>query len=77
MNIIRANLKSIIILLLVILGVAVTVYLVKNPQILKSRADVEGLNVTDKNGNSVTKVEGKFTTTSDHIKIGVQDINKF
>lgn len=76
MDIIKKNTKSIIILVLVILGLVITVYLVKNPQIFKSRADVDALSVTADDGSPVTVEPGKFTTTSGHIKIGIQDLKK-
>lgn len=76
MNLTGANFKTIIISALVILGLVVTVYLVKNPKIFKSKAGAEALNITTSDGQTVPQVvPGKFTTTSDHIKIGVQDIN--
>lgn len=80
MNLIKFNLRSIIILVLVGLGLIVTIYLVRNPQIFKSRADASRLKVSDKDGNPVSWVcenndtsKCKFTTTSDQITIGVQD----
>ena len=79
MKLIKANLRSIIILVLVVLGLIVTIYLVKNPQIFKSRADSSRFQITDKDGNNVPYDGSKFTTISDHITVGIQEeaVNKW
>lgn len=71
MDIIKTNLKSIIISVLIITGLVVTVYLIKNPKIFKSHADEASLNIKTADDKPVEQVNGVFTTTSDHIKIGV------
>lgn len=73
MNLIKANLKSIIILGLVVLGLLVTIYLVKNPTIFKSRADSNKFQITGSNGNEAQFVDNQFTTTADHVTVGIRE----
>ena len=77
MNLIRTNLRTIIILALLVLGLIVTLYLVKNPQVFKSRADATKFQITGRDGTEANYENGKFTTTSDHITIGIKDILQF
>lgn len=72
MDLIKKKYKSIIIISLLLLGLFVTVYLVKNPQIFKSRANADRFQVIDGDGNQVSYENGKFVTTSDHITVGIQ-----
>lgn len=80
MNLITTNLKSIIILAVVVLGLLVTVYLVKNPQIFKSRADASKFQITGSDGKSADYVcedndrsKCKFTTAAERITVGIQE----
>ncbi len=73
MNLIKGNFRSIIIVVLIVLGLLVTVYSVKNPQIFKSRADSSRFQVKGSDGSEVLFENDKYTTSSDHITIGIQD----
>ena len=64
------------IVVLILIGLVVTLYLIKNPKIFRSKAGAEALNITTSDGQKVEQVEGKFTTNSNHIKIGIQDLNR-
>lgn len=77
MKYIRTNLKSIIIVVLLLAGLAVTLYLVKNPQIFKSRAGADAIKITTPDGLKLEKREdGKYYTNSDQIQIEVQDFDR-
>lgn len=72
--------KPIIILLLLLIGIAVSVYLVQNRQVLKSRAGSEvgnGLRVSNEDGSEV-KYDGNNTwrTNTTHNEINIEDLQQ-
>lgn len=72
--------KSIIILILLLLGIAVSVYLVQTRQIVKSRAGSavgDGLRVSNEDGKEVI-YEGNNTwkTNSTHNEINIEDLQQ-
>lgn len=71
----KKNLRSIIITLLLLAGLAAAVYLVQTQKIFKSRANVDQLRVTTSDGAQVQKENNQFTTISDTIRIEVPDIS--
>lgn len=79
MELIRTNIKSIIIALLLILGVVVTVYLAQQRQILKSRAVDDAstlIEITDEQGNQLqpeSPGSSNFKTNSRNLRIQVKD----
>lgn len=79
MSFIKANLKSIIILFLILVGIVVGVYLVQVKHIFKSRAftDVnEAFEVTDDQGNSLQDKCGgdRCEVESLRVNIKIKDI---
>lgn len=73
MQYIKANLKAVIIVSLLLLGLTLAVLLVQRPQIFRSRADVGNiLEVTNEEGNPIRFEEGVFKTNSDTVKINLK-----
>lgn len=77
------NLKSLIITIIIILGLGVSLYLIKNPKIFKSHANAKfeyenAIQVTDDNNQPLKyKSDGQYELTSQKVKISVKDPNKF
>ncbi len=69
----KINLKAVLIIGLLSVGLAVTVLLVQNQQIFRSRANADALIITGNNGDNVN-VEGshKFNTEADSITISIK-----
>lgn len=77
------NVKSALMIILLIIGIVVSVILIKRPQILKSRASARfdytnALQVTDENNQPLKMIaEGQYEYTSTNVRISVKDPNKF
>ncbi len=80
MEILRSNLKSIIIVSLLVLGLVTVVLLVQKQQIFKSKAAADinvALHVTDDQGNPLEYQGGNtYKTNSTNIKIGIKDLEQ-
>lgn len=66
MEYIRKNLKSLLIVFFLILGLAVGMYLVKNPKIFRSKANdkpADSLKVSDSNGENIEKLNNPEEAT--------------
>lgn len=77
MDVLRTNWKKVLPLIIILIGLMVIVVLVRKPQVFKSRADATKFQVTGRDGSEASYENGKFTTTSDHITIGIKDLSKF
>lgn len=81
MEFIKKNLKSILIVIVIFGGLIVSLVLIQNPTIFKSKAaeniDYPGaLNITDSSGQELTyKGEGVYIIKGDKIKIGVKNFS--
>ncbi len=70
------SLKQIIILILIILGLILGLYLVKQPQIFKSRATTniyDAFDITDDQGNKIYCSDNICTTHSLNINLKITD----
>ena len=82
MNNAAVSKKSVIILLLLLIGIIVSLTLIKNPTIFKSKAaaDIDypsALNITDEQNQQLNyKGEGVYIIKDNKIKIGVKDFDK-
>lgn len=73
----RFNFKSILIIVILLIGLVGGVYLVQFPQILKSKASAKAFQVNNLDGIPIERNEdGSFTTGADRVKIKVLDINE-
>lgn len=77
MDFIRQNLKIIVLVAVLIIGLVVAIVLVQTKQVFKSRASTEGYSATASDGSEVVRQEdGTFSTTSDSVRIEVGDLEK-
>lgn len=80
MDLVKAKQKSIIIVILLLLGLIVGVYLVQKQQVIKSKAGSDvgsGIRVSNEDGKEV-KYEGNNTwrTNTTYIEISIDDLNQ-
>lgn len=66
--------KSVLIIIILLAGLIITLVLIKNPKIFKSKAGAEALNITTQDGQPVPQIEGRFKTSSERIRIGIQNL---
>lgn len=82
MEFIKKNLKPILIIALIFAGLIVSLILIKNPTIFKSKAaaDIDypgALNITDSYNQPLKyKGEGVYITKKDKVKLGIKDFQK-
>lgn len=82
MQYIKNNLKSILIIALIFVGLIVSLILIKNPTIFKSKAaaDIDypsALNITDSSSQPLNyKGEGVYIIKDSKIKLGIKDFQK-
>lgn len=75
----RVNKKSIIFLSIILLGLALSVYLVLNYQTILSRASdtpYESFEVKDSQGNTLNQREGVYETQSLDVNLQIKDLEK-
>lgn len=77
---IKSNWKAILGVSVLIVGLGITVYLVQNKQIFKSRAATEinsALNVTDENGTAlIYKGNNTYQATSKKVRIEISNLDQ-
>lgn len=77
MDFIKQNLKKIVLVAVLIIGLVVAIVLVQTKQVFKSRASTEGYSATTPDGSEVVRQEdGTFSTSSDSVRIEVNDLEK-
>lgn len=77
MEFIKQNLKTIVLVTVLIIGLALAVILVQTKQIFKSKASTGGYSITSPEESGVLKEEdGSFSTSSDSIRIEISDLEK-
>ena len=77
MEYIKANFKGLLLIFLIISGIVVGLYLVSHPQIFKSRANAEAVNVVANDGSPVhVESNYQFSTQAENVTISIKDISK-
>lgn len=76
MDFIKQNLKTIILVTVLIIGLVVAIVLVQTKQVFKSRASTEGLKVSSDQGEVQREDDGTFSTDSNSIRIEINDLEK-
>lgn len=77
MDFIKQNLKTIVLVALLLIGLVVAIVLVQTKQVFKSRASSQGYSATAADGSEVVRQEdGTFSTTSDSVRIEINDLEK-
>lgn len=77
MDFIKQNLKTIVLVTLLLIGLVVAIVLVQTKQVFKSRASTQGYSITSSGESGVQKEEdGTFSTNSDSIRIEINDLEK-